>query len=84
MPVYKHHTVLEIARGIKAFLRLEVGLLRDTGSADAQNRQTNDPMTARDPVDSLKNGVDKQPESVKATVQNVQRQAKIVRQLRNP
>ena len=71
LPVYRNHTVFEIARGIKAFLKLEAGLTRGVVSADSRDRPT------KDPLDLIKNGADTQPESVKAAIRNLRREVKI-------
>lgn len=71
MPVFRNHMVLEIARGIRAFLRLEAGLTRGAVGADTRDRQ------AKDPIDLLENDLATQPEAVKAAVRNLRREVKI-------
>lgn len=70
MPVFRNHTVFDIARGVQGFL-LEAGLTRGAGSADTQDRQ------AKDPEASSKNDVAKQSEFVKAAARNLRRETKI-------
>ena len=72
MPVYRKHTVIEIARGIKAFLRLEAGLTRGAGSADTEDHSTMNPLNLLGGK-----GLAAQPEPVKAAVRDLQREVKI-------
>ena len=68
--MYKHNTVLEIARGVKAFLRLEAGLTRGAGSTGSRAHP------AEDLLGLPGNGVAGQPKSVKAAIRKLQRELK--------
>ncbi len=77
MPVYRNHTVVEIARGIKAFLRLEAGLARGAGSADTEDHSTVNPLNLLGGK-----GLATQPEPVKAAVRDLRREIRLAETLK--